>query len=269
MSLNNVMLGTIIEARKSGKLNDFFYDVSLGKVIGAKAINKYGFNPEVSTTEFESVWNGGGLYTGFNAIEAQTVELFSDSIEDYPAGTGLGRVKLYGLDANFFEITEEIDLNGTSSVLTTKLFIRCDRIKGVGDGTLSSNKSNIGTITARQSTTIVNVFAKIPIGHNSTMIACYTIPANRTGYMLSRGASIAKKQASAIEVRMKTRAYGGVPQIAGYSAITSTGTSFAADIFPVPVRFEAKTDICIEAGNASSVSGIAAQFAIICSNKSK
>lgn len=263
MGINQLLLNTLKTSRKLGILNDFYYDVALGNTNKISTIYKYGYNPEVSTTEFESVWNGGGFYTGFDAITAETIELFSSDDNDKPTGTGLGKVKLYGLDANYIEQTEEIELNGITSVITTKLFIRCDRIVGVGDGTLANNKVNLGTIMARQSITIANVFAQLPIGHNETMIACYTVPANKTAFLVSRGSNIAKKQSASVEIRMAIREYGEVTRIVGISAVTSTGSSFASENFKVPVKFPAKTDICIQAGNASAVTGVGANFGII------
>ncbi len=261
--INKTILATMIQARKSGKSNDFFYDVAIGGITAISHIYKYGYNSDVPTDGYASIWNGGGEYTGFNAVEAQTIELFSSDDEDKPTGSGLGKVKLYGLDENYLEQTEEILLNGTTSVITTKTFIRCDRMKGLGDGTLNNLKVNQGSITARQSTTTDNIFAVMPIGHNSTMIACYTVPANKTALLVSRSASIAKKQDTYAEVRMKMRQHLGVPFVIGQTAVTSSGTSYLSDTFLVPIPLPPKTDICTQAGNASSSCGIGADFSII------
>lgn len=73
--------------------------VALGRYApGAFYIDKVGRNPDVdAATAPEGVWNGGGLYTGFNAVAAQTVTVVSSSANDAAAGTGMRSVRLIGL----------------------------------------------------------------------------------------------------------------------------------------------------------------------------
>lgn len=64
---------------------DFYLEVKKGNVPGHKAIHKFGQNPDIDTGGFEDIWNAGGLYTGFNAVAADTAEFFSAAGAD--AGT--------------------------------------------------------------------------------------------------------------------------------------------------------------------------------------
>lgn len=66
---------------------EFYFEVRKGNVSGHSAIHKYGMNPDIDTGGFEAIWNGGGLYTGFNAAAADTVEYLSSVAAD--AGTVL------------------------------------------------------------------------------------------------------------------------------------------------------------------------------------
>ena len=48
---------------------EFYFLVSANKIPGAAAVHKFGLNPVINTTDgFEDIWNGGGVYTGFNCI---------------------------------------------------------------------------------------------------------------------------------------------------------------------------------------------------------
>ena len=53
--------------------------------------------------------------------------------------------------------------------------------------TAGSSEGNEGTIELRHSTTIANIFAKMPIGFNQTAIACYTVPLGHTLYLNKSG----------------------------------------------------------------------------------
>lgn len=60
---------------------DYYLQVSKGGVSGSKVIHKFGRNPDISTTQFDAIWNGDGAYTGFNATQAELVTITSDSGE--------------------------------------------------------------------------------------------------------------------------------------------------------------------------------------------
>ena len=65
---------------------DFYTEVTKGNVPGHRILHKYGKNPDIDTASgFETIWNGGAAYTGFNATAAEVIEVFSSSAND--AGT--------------------------------------------------------------------------------------------------------------------------------------------------------------------------------------
>jgi hypothetical protein len=141
----------------------------------------YGYNRDVdTTTDPESLWNGGGIYTGFNATAAQTLQVFSASANDTANGTGARTVRLEGLDGNYNEITETVTLNGTTPVLTTFSFLRLQRQEVISVG---SAGHNVGEITVRQSVTTANVFSVMPAEQNRSHLGCYTVPAGYNGFM--------------------------------------------------------------------------------------
>ena len=65
-------------------VSDFGTEVARGLYSNYSITNRFGRNPDVDTgTAPEDVWgNGGGLYTGFNAIANENIETFSASAAD-------------------------------------------------------------------------------------------------------------------------------------------------------------------------------------------
>ena len=68
----------------SGYTTDFYLAIGLGLVPGFDYVHKYGKNPDISNAPgtFESIWNGGGDYTGFNTTTVSTVGISSTSTAD-------------------------------------------------------------------------------------------------------------------------------------------------------------------------------------------
>ena len=237
---------------KSLNVNDFYLLVAEGKIPGKKIIQKFGKNPAVGTTGFDTIWNGGGSYTGFNATAAETVTIVSDDTNDTLLGTGLRTLRIFGLDADGLEQTEDIDMNGSAGTTSIKSYLRLDKAKGLtaGGGTYSTN---LGNITIAQSVTVANVFAVIPTGYGSTMIAAYTIPADKRGYIMTQSAAIANKQSAAVDIRIKAKVPGTVFTVNGEAALNSQGTGFIERKFNIPGQLPPMTDLFIEAEASATV----------------
>ncbi len=63
---------------------DFYLAVGLGLVPGFDYVHKFGKNPNIPNSPgiYESVWNGGGDYTGFNTTVVSTIGIASTSTTD-------------------------------------------------------------------------------------------------------------------------------------------------------------------------------------------
>ena len=106
-------------------ISDVSLNASLGKVNGQEVIHKFGRNPDIDMASgFETLWNGGGIYTGFDATEAQNVLVSSDSADDTLAGTGARTIRIFGLNENYLQIQEDLNLTGLTDVNTTNQYIR-------------------------------------------------------------------------------------------------------------------------------------------------
>ena len=207
-----------------GALNtsDFILDVVRGKYPSYSYNVKFGRNSDIDIgSSPEDVWNGGGLYTGFNATAAETVTVVSANNTDRPASTGAHTIELIGLDSDYNRQTEILTLNGTSAVTSVNNYIRLNRVKILTAGT---GGQNAGEITVRQSTTTANIFAVMPQGTNQTAICADTVPAGKTRYILNLNAEMSRANGSAgsANVRFLVRELGGVFRALKNSEVTNS-----------------------------------------------
>lgn len=152
---------------------DFYAMVAAGMVPGVKYIRKFGGNSDVGVVP-EDIWEVGGVYTGFSS-EQETVEVFSGDANDADGDTGAHTVRIFGLETpTSTEYThEDLTLNGTTPVTSTKTWWRVNRGRIL---TAGSSGSNEGVITCRHSTTTSNVFFAIPVLNGTTEVALWTVP---------------------------------------------------------------------------------------------
>ncbi len=110
-----------------GKTEPFELQVARGQLSYHKTIFKFGFNPDIDAS-LETVWAQGGLYTYLSS--ASTLYISSSSTADTAAGTGARNVTVFGLDADWNEVSVTVDLSGYTGVQlgTASNLIRVNRI---------------------------------------------------------------------------------------------------------------------------------------------
>jgi hypothetical protein len=162
---------------------------------------KFGYNADISNSA-ETIWLQGGAYT-WNA--AAQLELTSTDADDTDTtGAGARTVTIEGLDANYVEITETVDMNGQTAdagSTTTASFLRVNRMyvatagaTGVNEGTIYASTGDQTTGTPNDLTTIR---ATIGPSAGQTLQCIYTVPAGKTAYLYQIWASSADTTASA------------------------------------------------------------------------
>jgi hypothetical protein len=159
-------IGVVRSITQVGTYEPFELQVSRGQITGHETVNVFGFATAVSSS-FVAVWEVNGAYV-FPTV-ASTMILTSSSASDTAV-----TVQIDGLDASYNRITENVTSNGTSGVVTTKVFWRINSVitvAGVAVGTLFIK--NAGGTT----------YAQITIGNGRTNMGIYTVPAGYSFYL--------------------------------------------------------------------------------------
>lgn len=158
---------------------DFNLAVSSGLLSEAYApVAKFGYNNDIDAGIEETIQAQGGEWQPPTA--AYTLDITSTSTDDTLLGSGSWYVFLFGLDANYNEITEQVTLDGTNTVTTTQSYIALNRAAVAYSGT---GQDNAGDITFTQSTGGLQL-GLIPTGEAITQQCVYTVPAGYQGNLL-------------------------------------------------------------------------------------
>lgn len=210
---------------------------------------KFGYNPEVGTDP-ETIWDGGGLYSYPTSASIMKVS----SSNNLDTSTTL---TIYGLNENYDAVSESITLNGQTAVNTTNQYIRSLRVIVNTNEPQGDIYVGTGTVT---SGVPANVYAKVHIGENQTLMAIWTVPRNHTAYLydvnFNTGTTVANKF---IEGRLKVKPFGEVFQTKGH--ITTATNS---DInYSIPLILTEKTDVELQAFASSGTNAVSATMSFI------
>ena len=127
-----------------GKNEDFTLQVARGLVPGHTALSIFGYNGDVDTSE-ESVWPDGGTIP--HPTTASVLKISSSSANDTSAGTGARTVAIFGVDADYNEVSESVILDGQNSVNTGHSYLYINRfyVTTAGSGGVNAGNINAGT----------------------------------------------------------------------------------------------------------------------------
>lgn len=158
----------------------YLYDIAEGNVAGHTPFAKLGYNDDVGATE-EDIWTSGGLYPFMAAASA--LEVVSSSSNDTVAGTGVQKVRVSYLDADYSAQSQILDMNGATPVAltdTTVLRVNSMRATQVGAGGVAA-----GLITCRLVGGAATVYRSIVAGFTRGRGAVYTVPLGKALYITS------------------------------------------------------------------------------------
>jgi len=227
-------------------------------------VRKFGHNDDVSTA-FEHVWDGGGTYLGWlTTAAAVRVKAGGNAADDQDGGANARSVTITGLDENWAVASETINTEGADvSSPTTTTFIRVFRCFVASVGTYGN--TNAAAITIETAAAVV--MAQINTGIGQTQMALYTIPAGKTGYLMSL--RIEHDSARTVDFRMFRRedADDTTAPMAAMRLVSEFGglgeTSFVRD-YPQLPSFPAKTDIITQMlADAGGTAAVSVEFDIL------
>jgi hypothetical protein len=250
-------MGTYSSATRQGAYEPFELQVARGQVDGHKALFKFGINGDVGTS-VETVWAQGGTYV--YPASATVMKISSSSADDASAGTGARTIVIFGLDANYNEISESVILNGQTAVNTVNSYIRISRmnVATAGSGATAAGTIYAGTGAVNSGVPAV-VYGMIALNANQTQMAFWTVPAGYTLYLTGVFYTSGNTTANAwTNFQLIQRPLGGVFRQQSSSRLAGNG-DFILDLH-TPIAFAEKTDIEIRAVASSGASNVSAEF---------
>jgi len=243
--------------------SNHLFPLADGPCNGFTFINKFGrvLNYGTSIVDVNAA-STPAVYTWLTT--AVTLEAISSDANDTSNGTGARTIIVQGLDENFEECSATITMAGLSaSTATTQKFIRIHRAYVATSGTYASTTagSHIGNITIRTSGAgaahIYMNAATAPVGQS--LCARYTIPANKTGYLVHANFTAAGNKLSDFYLFKRENAdtttapYGVKKVIETFNGVSS----YLPREWHIPIRLPEKTDVwaaVIGAGTGSNAS---------------
>ena len=231
--------------------------VSRGHSQGYRSLYKFGYNPDVDTTE-ETVWGNAGDYIWLDS--AVTMFVSSTSANDSGTGIGARTILIQGLDEDYNEIEETITLNGQTQVATQLSYLRVYRsfvtLAGSNEGT--SGVIYIGSSGATGGVPNSSVYASISIG-NQTQIAAYTVPAGYTLYIDEINFTAAVSQAQKlVHCKFNSRDYESNVFRTRFVQVIQSNQLIQS--FKYPQGFTEKTDLECRVSTDTTNTAIGASF---------
>lgn len=227
---------------------DFYLEVAKGNIPGHTRVGVFGQNDDVGAS-WETIWCNDTHFphAALDAIIPTQFNISSSSVNDdaTPPGTGAWNVTIIGLDVNWVEQNETVQLNGQTQVLTALSYSRVNFFYVRESGTSLSNEGYIYLGTGVAAVGIPpNVFNLICVtggeGHGRALTAIYSVPINKTAFLKTFifTCDVAKETEFAIHYRRYGESFLFVNLVHTYRpGITHE--------FDAPIRFEQQTDIDI------------------------
>lgn len=214
------------------KYYNFDQMVSSGYISETSFIHKFGAVPAMSQNTTGTIWDVNDTVYPWSAFDtAGIVNVDRDSASDANKV-----VTVIGLDQDYLPATETITLtsaNDNAGTITWKRVFRAFVTDGV---------TNVGNINIQRDSTTV---ARITAGSGQTLMAVYTVPAGKTGY-LYQGTCSAQASADGTG-NMYVRYFGQTSFRIGHSfEVAGVGGQYSYDFsFPIPIPEKSDIDVRI------------------------
>ncbi len=195
-----------------------------------------GVNDDIDVGSKADIWTFGGLYNFSQTADIDSISSSKDTDNQY--------IKIFGLDEDYNEISEIIQLQGQSKVQLTKKYLRINGMYNIDDHDIEGvvycyvNTSISGGVPSDKS----KVRAVIDGDANQTEMAIYTVPAGKTFYMLEEYIAFARARDTEVSVTMRIRMADGVFQVKHRLALTANNGMYSGH-YGVPMPIPEKTDI--------------------------
>ena len=246
-------------------LHTLSHNVALAAASGSDAsmtsINKFGRNTNVAQGAQEEIWDGSIAYVF--PTDATDITHIRSAVDS--ATTQGAVIEVQGLDANWDLVVQTKALDGTNSTTEVELdtaLIRVFRMR-VLDESVMDQDIWVGDDD------FVEAAAKaiITAGNNQTLMAIYTVPANKAAYMThyssAINAGVGNPTACIVKLWAKDNANGYAPQVKHTISVDLDFDATASESFNPYYKFTEKTDIYITATPVGAAADVTASFDLI------
>jgi len=170
---------------------EWLTDVALGRIPGYSVVHKFGTG--TLTTALAPVCASGFYRT---PTAATALEFVSTSADDAANGSGAREVTVTGLGASWSQVSQTVATNGTTAAPLLTDLVRLHRWYVSKSGTYATQTaaSHAGTLKI-QAAGGSDLWSSIGLvgglGRGQSQIGAFTIPASKTGWLMSYNISVA------------------------------------------------------------------------------
>ena len=179
--------------------------VPQGKIATIGSVNKFGAAPDGVQTTATDIWDRADatptqqIWVAPPSEAAQHNIVSTSGVDISTVSAGARVLRIWGLTSwDTKEVFEDINMNGTTDVLTVNSYVIIHRMSVISYGTIGVN---VGIITATVIASI-RVTAQINIGQGQTQMAIYGFPSIQTAYMSNWYASIHKSKTETMRLNL-------------------------------------------------------------------
>ena len=225
-----------------------YFNIAQGNVVGTSVVSVFGNAPDFDSGGFATVWDGANDAASWNQPKYvySTIADIDRISSNNPADNQ--QITIIGLNGNYEEVIQNITLNGQTPVPITPLLrvnkaYNNDSTNVLGYIFVFVNVATTGGVPNASS----NIRCIIDPENQESEMAIYTIPANKTGYILkSYIANTGNIKTTGYVARGIIREFGKVFRVNKKYSVTNEGNSFADLEFIVPLSIPEKTDLEID-----------------------
>lgn len=237
-------------------IEDDYLNIARNLVKGTSFIHKFGAVPAMSQSQTGTIWDIDDTIYPWSVYDSGAAVV---NIERNNAGDNGKTVVVQGLDANYNSTQDTITIDGADTLGTVE-FIRVNRAFLTNGGS-----ANIADIDIEYGAAGGTTIARITAGKSQTLMAVFTIPAGKNGYLTQGTASI--QAGGDATGDMFIRYFGQNSFRVGHSfEVDGDGGQYFYP-FSVPIYIPEKSDIDIRASVRTNNARMTAAFDLILINK--